>query len=296
MTQKCSEGNKGTSEPEDLFVAKDGTDHPNPRSRWFVFTWFHEEPITLDETMVYLAYGEETCPKTGRDHLQGWVYFKNPRYTFAVRKAYKCFMKKMMGSIEQNDDYCSKQGRLQEFGRKPTQGERKDLHQVAADIAGGATVESIALENPMMYHQYGRTLEYLETLRLMKIRRTEMPTCIWLYGPTGCGKSHKAAQLAGEDVYYFPDDHGWWDGYKGQASVIFDDYRGAIPYGTLLRLADKWPAEVRRRNRLPFPFTSSKIIVTSSMSPEEVYHNLASNDSLDQLHRRFDVQAMIDRI
>lgn len=289
MTQKCSEGNKGTSEPEYLFVGKNGTEHPNPRSRWFVFTWFHEEPITLDDKMDYLAYGQETCPDTGRPHLQGWVYFKNPRYTFAVRKQYKCWMKKMEGTIAQNDAYCSKQGQLQEFGRKPTQGERKDLRAVAADIAAGATVESIALENPMMFHQYGRTLQYLEDIRLRSVRRTEAPECTWLYGPTNVGKSHLARELAGEDYWTYTSQNGWWDGYTGQDTVIFDDFRGELPYAMMLRIADKWPNNVPMRGKQPFPFTSKKIIVTSFGEPSEVYHNLAERDSLEQIYRRFTV-------
>lgn len=58
----------------------------------------------------------------------------------------------------------------------------------------------------------------------------------------------------------------------------------------LLMMIDKHPNYfVRRRGREPLPFTSKKVIITSSMSPEEVYHNLAENDKLEQLLRRIKV-------
>lgn len=92
----------------------------------------------------------------------------------------------------------------------------------------------------------------------------------WYYGETGVGKSHRAFAEAGDDVYVWVDDNGWWDGYTGQEVVIINDFRGGIKYNELLQLIDKWPYSVRRRGRPPMPFTSKKIIITSSMSPDQV--------------------------
>lgn len=280
VTQKCPEGNKGTS----------GHD-PNYRSRWFVFTWFHEVPITIDETMQYLAYGEETCPETGKKHLQGWVYFHNPRYTYGVRKAYRCYMAKMFGSLAQNDDYCGKQGTLQEFGTKPSQGERNDLKWWCQQIKEGkVTSEEILEEAPAMYHQYGRTLEKLEDIVNRRKQRNWLTEGFWFYGPTESGKSRRVWEQY-PDLYRVPTtDKGWWDGYRGQETVLIDDFRGSIAYGDLLNIVDRYPYEVSRRGREPYPFLAKRVFITSSLRPEEVYHNLAANDSLAQLNRRFVVE------
>lgn len=276
LTQKCPKGNKETF----------GHD-ANYRSRWFVFTWFHEEPITIDETMQYLAYGEETCPETGKKHLQGWVYFHNPRYTYGVRKAYRCYMAKMFGSLAQNDDYCSKQGALQEFGTKPTQGERNDIKWWANQIKEGKiTSEEIMTDEPGVYQLFGRTLEKIQDVINRKIRRTWVTEGFWLYGPTGSGKSRRVWEQYPDLYRVKTTDKGWWDGYRGQETVLIDDFRGCIPYGELLKMLDRYPYEVSRRGREPYPFLAKRLFITSSMPPADVYHNLAANDTLEQITRR----------
>lgn len=279
LTQKCSEGNKGTSEP-------------NLRSRWFVFTWFHDTPIELDETMVYLAYGDEVCPSTGRRHLQGWVYFKNPRYTYSVRKQYKCYMKKMMGNLQQNDDYCSKAATLQHFGTRPSQGERNDLKTTIEELKTGVTtIDELVLDAPHMFHQYGRTLERAMDVINRSKTRDWVTRGIWIYGPTGCGKSRWVYDNF-TNIYSKPSDGRWWDAYTGQDTVLLDDFRGDVAYGELLRLVDRYPMTVPRRGREPHTFLARTVIITSSLPPSEVYHNLAERDSLDQLFRRFEVVDM----
>lgn len=274
---------------------KGGSDHSNEkneRSKNMVCTMYNE-PLNFDnEVMDYLAYAKETCPTTGREHYQGFVCWKTARWTFACRKKYKGYFKKMKGSLEQNDDYCSKQGELKEFGRRPKQGERNDLTQIVNDIFNHKTnVEDIVQHTPILYHQYGRTLEKAEDIALRKCYRTEMTEGIWYVGKTGKGKSEKAYQDYDiNQAFTYPYDNGWWDGYKQQHTVIFDEFRGQIPYNELLRIVDKHPNyKCRRRNREPIPFNSKRVIITSSLTPQEVYNNLDRNDNIDQLLRRFSV-------
>ena len=96
------------------------------------------------------------------------------------------------GNAESNFKYCSKNNKTFERGSPKQQGKRTDLLQIKNDIANGKTVDEITLENPELYHQYGRTLERIETILLRKKWRKWMTTCDWYYGPTGIGKSHKA--------------------------------------------------------------------------------------------------------
>lgn len=123
-----------------------------------------------------------------------------------------------------------------------------------------------------------------------------MTTCTWYYGSTGTGKSERAFKDFHPDKHYvLPKDKGWWDGYRQQNTVIINDFRGHIPYDELLQMIDRYPFDVSRRGRQPLPFTSSHVIITSSLSPEEVYHNRMENDSIEQLLRRIKVVECLGR-
>lgn len=274
-TQKCSEGNTGTSE--------------QTRYRLFCYTAYCEEPVNVKAR--YHAYGKEVCPTTGRHHWQGFVYWDNAKTLSAAIKILKPHHTEACnGSLEDNEKYCSKSGNYTEVGDKPSQGARSDLIQLRDEILGGKSVDDICLERPIMYHQYGRTLQKIEDLRMRKKWRTEMTTCDWYVGPTGTGKSHRAFQNYDEATHYNVTKDQWWDAYKQQETVILNDFRGEIKFGELLQMIDKWPFSVIRRNREPIPFISKHVIITSPKRPEEVYFNVADNaDSIDQLLRRVNV-------
>lgn len=281
----------------------DPSDSKNVRSRDYVFTSYCDEPIGFNEKMMtYLLYAPEKCPTTGRSHWQGYVVWKSAKTLRACNKQLGCSVFKAQGSVEQQLDYIrgpyNKDGKSKpfnpdwkEFGKRPSQGERTDLNEIKEAILNDEkTVNDIILEKPILYHQYGRTLDKIEDLRLRQKFRTEMTECIWYYGPTGVGKSHKAFENYSPNTHYVwpKDGHGtgWWDKYIQQDIVIFNDFRGEIPYNDLLQLIDKWPYDVRRRGREPMPFTSKRIIITSSLPPEKIYHYRDDEDKIEQLLRR----------
>lgn len=268
------------------------------KGRRFVFTYYPDgdEKYWFPEDMSYCYYGDETCPTTGKRHYQGWFITHNPRSERALCKKFSTWIRIMRGTYKHNWTYCGKDGKINEFGTKPNQGKRTDLDEIKTKILDReTTVDKITVENPLTYHQYGRTLEKLEDIALQKTWRKEMTKGLWIFGKTGTGKSEAAFDGYHPDKHYlWTDDKGWWDGYTQQEIVIIDEFRGQIPFNVLLRLCDKWPFSVPRRNRKPIPFTSKLIIITSSMKPEDVYHNLNERDSLDQLHRRFEIKRFGD--
>lgn len=240
----------------------------------------------------YLIFGEEVG-ESGTPHLQGYILFTNAKTMSAAKKTIskRCHIEKAIASAEKNKEYCSKDGTIFEKGDCPKQGERNDLEKLRNKILDDElTVNDIIMENPMMYHQYGRTLNKIEDLKLRQNQRKEMTKGIWYWGPTGVGKSHKAFENYSPDTHYnVPDDGDWWDAYTQQDTVILNDFRGSISYNTMLQMVDKWPYAVRRRNREPMPFTSKLVIVTSSLKPEEVYNRRDDEDKIEQLLRRFEV-------
>lgn len=177
------------------------------------------------------------------------------------------------------------------LGEEPKQGDRNDLKDVVKRIREGETsAEDILMEDPGYYHMYGRTIEKAEDVLLRKRFRTEMTKGTWYYGPTGSGKSHLAFQDFDPSTHYVKClKDQWWDGYTGQKTVILNEFRGEISFGEMLALTDKWPHSVKRRNREPTPFLAEHVIVTSAMSPAEIFRKLNSDDRIEQLTRRFDI-------
>lgn len=264
-------------------------------------------PIYEESAMEYLCFGPEKTDE-GRFHWQWFCYFKNAKSIAAAVKYMQTKWSKKANALPTSGDapenrvYCGadvydkgdkhkdKNPLFEEFGVCPmANGRSRTLAESAKSVLDGSlTVDEIAVAAPKVFHQYGRTLERLEDIGARRVHRTECTTCEWIWGPTGTGKSHRAFDGYDESTHYlFVDDGDWgWDGYRGQPTVIINEFRGGIKFGFLLTLLDKWPVSVRRRGRQPTPFVSKHIIITSSMHPSDLYTTLDKEDKLEQLYRR----------
>lgn len=261
---------------------------------------YHNEPLEFADWkgVSYYIYGKEICPTTGREHLQFYVEFSSPKRISTIKKKFPKLHiegRKEFATAQDNRKYCSKDKDFVESGEISHQGQRTDLDAICATIRNGTvSLDDILVQHPMLFHQYGRLFRASEDFFFRSVKRTTMTTCTWYVGPTGCGKSHKA-YTENPDAYDYPYDGDWCDGYRGQSVFILNDFRGQIPYSTLLRLIDRWPMTVRVRNCQPRPFTSTHIIVTSCKLPEQIYYNLHAEDKIGQLLRRINIVNMKKR-
>lgn len=257
--------------------------------------------VCKNNKVVYCVCGEEVCPKTQKVHWQCFIRFQNERVQSAVRKMFpsrhvtKCFADELS-----NIKYCEKDENIVfEHGTRPNQGERRDLLEIKNDIVEGKySVDELTMECPMLVHQYGRTLNKIEDIILRKKFRGWMTKGIWYHGPTGVGKSAIALKDYNPDTHYiYPKDNGWWDGYTGQETVIFNEFRGSdVLFSELLELCDWTPKTVRRRGREPAPFLARKLIITSSLTPMECYsYAISRKDSMQQLLRRFEIIEVLEK-
>lgn len=278
-------------------------------TRAFVITNYAMNTAEVYEKMKkeirFIAWGDETCPDTGRLHHQCFMYLWKQKSTgnralnsigkwFADETRTAAHVKPMRGNFRQNEAYCSKEGHYHKLGEEPAQGTRGDIVENKDMIMDGSlTPDDLAVADPGHYHMYGRTYEKLHVIALRKKFRTWQTEGIWYWGGTGVGKSHKAFANFHPDTHYVKDlNTQWWDGYKGQETVILNEFRGQLKFSFLLDLMDKWPCYVSVRNVESVPFLAKKIIVTSSQRPEVVYGNV-TNDSMSQLHRRCSVREVI---
>lgn len=290
------------------------------RIRSYVFTLnnYTDEEVSLitGGDYSYIVFGKEVG-ESGTPHLQGFVHFENAKTMTAVHKlkGWKRSALKPAECPRLAILYCKKGEQSHEewemfketepnYGAGAEvyeagvfkQGKRSDLEKVYEEVKKGKSVDDVVWENPAVYQLCHKSLEKLEDIRLRKTFRTEMTEGIWIYGKTGTGKSKFAFKdFSNETHYVYPYDKGWCDGYKQQETVIFDEFRGQMSFNELLRMVDINPNfSFSRRCREPIPFTSKKVLITSSLPPSEVYHNLSENDKLDQLYRRFKIYELID--
>lgn len=234
--------------------------------------------------------------KQGTPHMQCYLYFKCPRSFMPLKKAMpRAYIAPAKGNAKQNRTYCSKEGNFTEVGTPPEQGKRTDLDEIKNNILGGQSVDSIVLDNPMIFHQYGRTLERIEAIALRQKFRNWMTKGIWITGPSGSGKSHKAFENFSPDTHYVKNlNEEWWDGYKGQPIVILNEFRGQISFSEILDLVDKWPKQVKWRGKESVPFLAEMVIITSIKTPRQVFVR-QEGEPWEQFDRRFEVIELMEQ-
>jgi len=268
-------------------------------ARQWCYTWnnYTEEDYArmkawCEQYCTWWAMGREEGDKEKTPHIQGAFRTKNTR-TFKNLKGVfpDVHFEIMKASCKRNDEYCTKDGKFEVGGKLPSQGKRTDLDDLKDAIKDGVSLDDITMKRPTLYHQYGRTLEKVELICLRKKWRTEMTEGIWYWGETASGKSHRAFENFHPDTHYLValNDKGWWEGYKGQETVILNDFRGEMRYNELLQLIDKWPYDVKLRNKGKLPFISKRVIITSSLPPHKCFPNRQEEDDIAQLLRRIKV-------
>jgi len=235
-----------------------------------------EEKELRDLKVQYACVGKE-IGESGTPHLQGFVYFENPRGLSGVRKVCGRAHWEICRSPQQAAEYCQKDGEFWEVGEKPVQGERTDLKAVAEQVRNGASLREVAEKNPGMFVRYSKGLMALKMVMLTD--RTEMPVISWLWGPSGAGKSRYAIDLG--FTYYIKDGTQWWDGYDGQECIIIDDFDGKWPLRDLLRLLDRYPYQGQFKGGY-VKINSPRIFITCEYHPSHFWEGTA----LQQIERR----------
>ncbi len=251
------------------------------KSRSFVFTDFEltdgfYETLVADGFATWIFYGEEKCPATGRQHLQGVLRLKGPCTLariiskFNTRRAHLEIMK---GTYTDSIKYCSKENKTTEHGKRPAQGQRADLVAIKKSLDEGKSVNDIAQDDNTFpqWCQYRKALtEYVS----MKAKpRSGMTKVIYVWGPTGTGKSHLAHTKGAQFVTYTKS--GFIIGYdpaKGSV-VCFDDFTGQeLPRKVFLNLFDKYPLRVNIKGG-DVEWNPTVVYITSNVDPQTLYRD-----------------------
>lgn len=230
----------------------------------------------------YCVFGKETCPSTGRQHLQGYIEFSSGVSLKTAQERIgdpNCHIEKRLGTSEQAATYCKKDGDIFEEGIISNPGERTDLQIIKDNLfSRKANIRDMLYNDTISNFQQLKFAEGI--LKYSKPMARERPLVYWWYGATGRGKTYEVEIREGLDYFTIEPDCEWFDGYVGQEAALIDDFRGNIQLGKLLQILDK--KEIRLKQKGSFVIWNPKrIYITSSKSPQECYKNC--QDNINQL-------------
>lgn len=207
------------------------------------------------------------------------------------------------GNKKQVEDYINKVGKFEEKGEKiiakSQVGEIKGCQGKRTDLISPDQIKEFILEGKKpqeIFWEYPQTLKskgVVETLFYIH-RKNTTPICRkvnvhWLFGSTACGKSYSYVELCEKygvsEVYRVNDYANPFDTYQGEKILFLDEFRGNLPYGTLLGLLDVYQGQVRARYNDKVGLWSD-IYITSPYTPFELYQNVSErNDDIDKLEQ-----------
>lgn len=273
------------------------------QSKYWCFTlnnFTSTEVLTLralgrsDETN-YLVFGRETGA-SGTRHLQGYVEFKSKRRFNRVKTLIspRVHLESRRGTGAQAAEYCQKDGDYEEYGSLGVtqQGRRTDLESVKAILDAGGSIGDIAQSHFSQYLQYRRGLEEYVELKNPPSTRPDLKVYV-LWGSTGVGKSRLAHHLFTGLGHVYDPSLRWFDGYRGEETVLLDDFRGdGIPGHFLLRVLDIYPLRVPVKGSF-ITWNPSRIIITSNEEPP--WQFIRERDPLmRRIHGVFKIESPID--
>lgn len=250
--------------------------------RNFCFTlnnWSDAEIETIKTIKhKYLIYGRE-MGESGTPHLQGYMELQGQREFASLKKIIpRMHIESRKGTAKEASDYCKKEGNFEEIGIISKQGDRKDIIATYDAAKSGQKMDEFMDSCPSF--QNIRIFEMARSIYQKK--RDFKPEVVWLYGPTGSGKTRYVVEKE-RDLWISGKSLRWWDGYENQEATLFDDFRKDFcTYHELLRILDRYDyrVEVKGGHKT---LNSKRMYITSCFHPKEVYH---TREDLGQLLRR----------
>lgn len=234
----------------------------------------------------YLVVGREVG-ESGTPHLQGCITFKNMIRRRAVSALIPNAYVAKARSVVHARKYCTKEDSDPIVVDNLKQGERTDLHN-ATDLVKEGGVAKLIEDEPHMYVRYHAGFEKLEA-RLFPHRNPEKPPeVVWLYGPTGTGKTRYVYEKTKDmSLWSAMATAKWWEGYVQQDAILIDDMRSNFAtFNDLLKILDRYPYTQEKKGS-SVPINSRFIYITSQFPPHKVYcREKRAEEDIRQLYRR----------
>nr|WAE42158.1 MAG: replication associated protein [Cressdnaviricota sp.] len=244
----------------------------------------------------------ERCPNTGREHLQCYFEFDGPVRGSRISKLLKLSsasvrFEKASGTSAENIRYCTKEETrlvdpFQLGTPGPGQGVRSDLESCVSVLRETGSLKRLAEVAPETFVKYSKGFTALYNQIRVTNTQYRQRDVIVRWGPTGVGKTRYAYETYALDASQFyraaPIQKGaiWFDGYKEEQKVLFDDYGGdgVLPLGYFLQVLDGYEVSLPVKGGF-VAFNPKTIIITSNFEPKDWYKGEAEVQ-IQALYRR----------
>lgn len=191
----------------------------------------------------YIIAGKEICPKTKKEHIQGFIQFNDLRRMTAIKKIVKSktiHLESCKGTAKENHTYCSKDGNFREWGTMKSQGQRTDIEDIKWMLDNGKPMIEIAdnyFGQFIRYHSgFMKYKQLVDKKNRSQFRHVEVTV---ITGSTGSGKTRQAMESTDGDVFKITADGlTWWDGYEGEDTILIDEYSNQVGITMLLNILD----------------------------------------------------------
>jgi len=187
-------------------------------------------------------------------------------------------LERRKGNQKQAVAYCTKRESRKDglepfiWGELKEQGRRNDLEDIVKDLQNKVSIKDIIIDNPSTLPLINamQKFEYM----LNDTKRDWVPEVVVLVGDPGTGKTKQVHELE-SDLYTVPEPTStvWFDGYKGQEAVLFDDFNGNIRYHLMLQLLDRYPMTVNVKGGFT-NWCPKRIYITSNKEMYDWYPNM----------------------
>lgn len=256
---------------------------------WMLTIPVHEFIPYLPPNCKYLK-GQQEIGENGFHHWQVLVHFTKKTRLNSVRETFGPFHAEPTKSIAAEayvwKDDTRVEGTQFELGNKSTKrNSPEDWDRVWVAATEGRVMDIPADIRMRSYSTINRIREdYTRPLP----RNTVKARCF--VGISGSGKTHRAYEESGGEVYWKDPTNKWWDGYKGETHVIIDEFRGNIDLSLLLRWLDKYPCTVEVKGGTR-SLCATHFWITSNRTPLKWFPEL-DVASTGALLRRLDIEEM----
>lgn len=240
--------------------------------------------------LSYLIFAREVGD-SGTPHLQCYLETKTRRTLSSLksRLGVRWHCEIARGNLQDNRTYVSKTGTSTELGEPMRQGSRSDLARLHEDLKSGTSYMEASDKHFALFLQYRKGIS--DWISMHSVSRSWKSVTTLLVGPTGTGKSWTAFTNSRdrEGGYWIYPGKGWFDGYSGEETAIFDDFDGEdMPFRLFLRVLDRYPMTVPVKGG-HVKWGPRYIWITSNCYPDEWYPSVKQRD-MQALKRRIDFQ------